>query len=218
MLFKHSKLPHYFMGNLGFKREAKGQQKKKDGWWVLSSCEEWKNQNCKLPIHTVQLRLRAIKGHTTGFGDAETPTNTAQPQRAGTNNTRTAPQASTVLSSFLRHSGGRGESSAPAPAPHRRSRPGSPWLRPRCRAPRDGENASGIPEGPSAGPGSGDCGKQELRRRRRRRSPGDPTAAAPRCPRSATGAAGLGAASPSQRHRCPAEAPFSPGRHTGMPP
>lgn len=29
---------------------------------------------------------------------------------------------------------------------------------------------------------------------------------------------GLEAASPSQRHRCPAEAPFSPGRHTGMPP
>lgn len=36
MLFKHSKLPYYFMGNLGFKREGKGQQKSMGGEYLAA--------------------------------------------------------------------------------------------------------------------------------------------------------------------------------------
>lgn len=151
-------------------------------------------------MHTVQLRLREIKGQTTGFGDTETPTNTAQPQRIGTNNTRTAPQASTVPSSFLLHSSGRGESSAPAPSTvglHPRSRPGSPLT----TAPHPGATGRGQRLGHPGEPFTrprlrGRWGKR-TKEKKEAATPRRPHrgAAAPRSPRGATGAAGLGAAS-----------------------
>lgn len=34
MFFKHDKLPYYFMGNLAFKREGKGQQEMTGGKYL----------------------------------------------------------------------------------------------------------------------------------------------------------------------------------------
>lgn len=178
----------------------------------------------------MQLPLRGT-GHRTGFGDAETPTNAAQPQQAGTNNTRTAPQASTIPSSFLLHGSGgekvqrqlrprtRGPARAAPPEP-----PGlTPGPGPAPGHHGTGRNASGSPEGPSAGPGSGGGGKHELRRSRRRRPP--ETAAGAARPRLALPAApqvlGAGGCQPhgsETKGTAARRGSAAPARHTGMPP
>lgn len=65
MFFKYDNLKYYFMGNLVFKREGKGQQKRTGVQYlkaVGNACAA-NPKLCKLVIHTLQLPKREKKAH-----------------------------------------------------------------------------------------------------------------------------------------------------------